>query len=96
MLLNVGIVLFVLGLLIFVFSHPILDLGAYAHQSTGVRESYSVGLTEVDLASQVMIVFGIAAAYTIGSYLLSWLGLYHKMIQIERQLERSRLSDSAV
>jgi hypothetical protein len=43
-----------------------------------------------------MIVFGIAAVYTIGSYLLSWLGLYHKMIKIEREMERSQFSDSAV
>ncbi|KAK4499144.1 hypothetical protein PRZ48_009656 [Zasmidium cellare] len=69
MLLNIGIPLYIVGLLGLVFSQPLL--GEFATQDT----------------IAVKVVFAIAVASTIGSYLVAWLGVSSKLQSIETQAQ---------
>ncbi|KAF2171683.1 hypothetical protein M409DRAFT_17920 [Zasmidium cellare ATCC 36951] len=69
MLLNIGIFLYVVGLLGLVFSQPLIgDSGS----QSGVA---------------VKVVFAVAAAFTIGCYLVAWLGVSRKLQSFETEVQ---------
>lgn len=86
MLLNIGIPLYIVGLLGLVFSQPLF--GESATQDTiAVRMDCQCLVENNTNRSQIKVVFAIAVALTIGSYLVAWLGVSSKLQSTETEAQ---------
>ena len=86
MLLNFAILLYALGLFGLVFDQALLgDAGSQSDAAVSINH---VICRESSDRLQTKTVFGIAAAFAVGSYLNAWIGVYSKLQCIEPMLRQ--------